>query len=43
MRIPGIMAVVLLLTLLVVELFAQTELSSEEYFEPSLYHPDRSP
>lgn len=40
MRIPEIMAVVLLLTLPVVELFAQTELSSEEYFEPSLYHPD---
>jgi len=40
MRIPEIMAVVLLLTLPVVEVFAKTELCSEEYFEPSLYHPD---
>lgn len=40
MRIPEIMAVVLLLTLPVVEVFAQTGLCSEEYFEPSLYHPD---
>ena len=40
MRIPEIMAVVLLLTLPVAEIFAQRGLSSEEYFEPSLYHPD---
>ena len=40
MRIPEIMAVVLLLTLPVVGLFAQTGLCSEEYLEPSLYHPD---
>jgi beta-fructofuranosidase len=40
MRIPEIMAVVLLLTLPVVELFAQTGRCSEVYLEPSLYHPD---
>jgi len=40
MRIHEIIAVVLLLTLPVVELFAQAEISSEEFFEPSLYYPD---
>jgi hypothetical protein len=40
MRIPEIMTVVVLLTLPAVSLFAQTDLASEEYLEPSLYHPD---
>jgi len=40
MRISEIIAVVLLLMLPGVEVFARAELWSKEYFEPSLYHPD---
>jgi len=40
MRISEIIAVVLLLTLPGIEVFARAELWSKEYLEPSLYHPD---